>query len=189
MIVHFISGKNNIEENMPYLRKIVTTIHKSGHVLSRDWIEQAHIAATQGLDRPPDWQLVFQENMDSLNKADVLIAEITERSFGVGYQVALASQQKKPILLLRRKGTSNGSLADGISYDYIQRKDYTQDDVAKFIETFLDEHDIKAKDMRFNFFIDRNIYNYLRWASFKMGKTKAEILRELVLKEIDRSGR
>ena len=40
--------------------------------------------------------------------------------------------------------------------------------------------------MRFNFFIDRKIYNYLRWASFKTGKTKAEILRDLVENEIEK---
>ena len=39
--------------------------------------------------------------------------------------------------------------------------------------------------MRFNFFIDRPIYNYLRWAALKTNKTKAEILRELVQREIE----
>jgi predicted DNA-binding protein len=54
------------------------------------------------------------------------------------------------------------------------------------VSQFLEQNHIENKDLRFNFFIDRQIYNYLRWASFKTGKTKAEILRELVLHDIER---
>jgi hypothetical protein len=185
MIVHFIAGKTNIEQNIKYLRQIVTTIYKSGHVLARDWVEPAYILQTGGMKRPVDWQEVFRENIESLNKADVLIAETTEKSFGVGYQVALAAQQKKPILLLQRKEVAKESFANGLVLEDIRRMNYDEKNVEATIEKFLKDNDIKAKDMRFNFFIDRPIYNYLRWAAFKSGKTKAEILRELVTKEID----
>jgi len=38
--------------------------------------------------------------------------------------------------------------------------------------------------MRFNFFINSEIYNYLKYEAYVTGKNKSEILRELVLKEI-----
>jgi hypothetical protein len=66
-------------------------------------------------------------------------------------------------------------------------KTYNDKNVSGIIKKFLKENDIQAKDMRFNFFIDRPIYNYLRWAAYKTGKTKAEILRELVSKEIEKA--
>jgi predicted DNA-binding protein len=56
--------------------------------------------------------------------------------------------------------------------------------VVEKILPFLEDNNISTKDMRFNFFIDRPIYNYLRWAALRTGKTKAEILRELVQREI-----
>lgn len=190
MIVHFISGKTNIDKNIDYLRRILTTIHRSGHMLARDWVEPSFIEATEGIKGEVDWNVIYKDNMDSMNKADVIIAEVTEKSFGVGFQVALAAQQKKPILLLHKKHAYKKSLADGVAGDYIERKDYeTGDDIEALVEAFLAKNDIKAKDMRFNFFIDRNIYNYLRWAAAKSGKTKAEILRELVLDEIEKSER
>jgi hypothetical protein len=190
MIVHFISGKTNIGKNIDYLRRIQNTIHRSGHMLARDWIEPAFIEATEGIKGVVDWNAVFKENMESLNKADVMVAEVTEKSFGVGFQVALAAQQKKPILLLHQKHGYKKSLADGVAGDYIERKDYQNgDEIEGLVNAFLEKNDIKAKDMRFNFFIDRNIYNYLRWAAAKSGKTKAEILRELVLDEIEKSER
>lgn len=186
MIVHFISGKTNIEENIEYLRRVITTIHLSGHVVARDWLEPAYLAATQGLRGEVDWRMIFEENVEGLNKADVLIAEATEKSFGVGYQVALASQQRKPILLLQREGVGKASLASGITIDCVELKHYREDNLESIIEQFLEENNIQAKDMRFNFFINRSIYNYLRWASSKTGKTKAEILRDLVEKEIEK---
>lgn len=187
MIVHFISGKTNIKENIVYLRRIIDTIHRSGHVVARDWLEPAYLAATQGLRGEVDWRLIFEENIDGLNKADVLVAEATEKSFGVGYQVALASQQRKPILLLQREGAEKASLASGISIEGVELKRYNTDTLEAIVEKFLADNTIQAKDMRFNFFINRPIYNYLRWASAKTGKTKAEVLRDLVAKEIEKT--
>lgn len=188
MIVHFISGKSNIAHHIIELRRIIAAIHRDGHVLARDWVEPEYSAATQTTREAIDWPSIFQENMESLNRADVLIAEISESSFGVGYQVAVAAHQKKPILLLSPPGGSEESLALGVTYDYIERKEYTLETIDEIVGKFLQDHDIKIKDMRFNFFIDRTVYNYLRWSSYKTGKTKAEILRELVLREAERDG-
>jgi len=51
---------------------------------------------------------------------------------------------------------------------------------------FLKENDVSTKDLRFNFFIDRKIHNYLRWVSYKTGKPRSEIIRELLNREIER---
>ena len=59
-------------------------------------------------------------------------------------------------------------------------REYNNDNLEDIIRQFLTDNDVKAKDLRFNFFLDRQIYNYLRWASLKTGKAKAKILRELV---------
>jgi hypothetical protein len=65
-------------------------------------------------------------------------------------------------------------------------KDYSEDNLEAVIREFLFENEISAKDMRFNFFLDRRIHNYLRGAAYKTGKTKAEILRDLVRRDIRR---
>jgi hypothetical protein len=92
---------------------------------------------------------------------------------------------KKPILVLNREGVEKSFFASGIETGIDYRK-YTQSTVNEILITFLKNNDIAIKDMRFNFFIDRPIYNYLRWAAQKTGKTKAEILRELVQNEIEK---
>jgi hypothetical protein len=133
-----------------------------------------------------DWQTIYKDCVEAINKADVVIADATIRGFGIGYQVALAVQMKKPTLVLCKKGIDDSFFASGIDTGVVY-KEYTERSIKDIIKNFLQENDIQAKDMRFNFFIDRPIYNYLRWAAYKTGKTKAEILRELVSKEIKKA--
>ena len=124
--------------------------------------------------------------MDALTRADVVIVDASVKSFSVGFQAAVALQQKKPILMLARNKIGGGFFASGIDETLVTYKEFDSATLDKIVSEFLEENKIDVKDMRFNFFIDRQIYNYLRWASHKTGKTKAEILRDLVAKEIDK---
>lgn len=190
MIVHLITSKKSLGETLPYLRRIITAIHNKESSLARDWVEPAYVRyARQANDtkRPPvDWKAVQKDNLEAIAKADVIIAEATVPGFGVGYQVAYAVQLKKPVLILRHIDANKDSFASGIDNVNVQYKEYDDETLEKVIGDFLDENDISTKDMRFNFFIDRPIYNYLRWSALKTGKTKAEILRELVQNEIEK---
>lgn len=174
---------------MPHLRRIIDAVHDKESTLARDWIEPAYIRYSRQSDGatklpPVNWKAVQKDNLEAIAKADVIIAEATETGFGVGYQVAYAVQLKKPVLILRHVSANKDSFASGIDNVNVQYKEYDDGTLEKIILGFLEENDISIKDMRFNFFIDRPIYNYLRWSALKTGKTKAEILRELVQNEI-----
>jgi hypothetical protein len=90
------------------------------------------------------------------------------------------------VLILRKKDADKSVFVTGIEDGWVQHIEYTEDEIEKVVSKFLKDNDIETKDMRFNFFIDRHIYNYLRWAALRTGKTKAEILRNLVQKELDK---
>lgn len=188
MIVHLVATALDIKQDIKYLRKIVQALHSEGHTLACDWIEPAYGRAMKNVKGDTvDWALVYKENMEAITKADVIIAESTTRSFGTGYQLAIATRLKKPTLVLRRDDTENDIMAVGIAEDTVSFKTYNEANLDKIVKDFIQENDIQAKDMRFNFFIDRPIYNYLRWAAYRTGKTKAEILRELVSREIEKA--
>lgn len=187
MKVHLITSRPTLEEDIITLRKMITVIKTAGHELARDWIEEAYERSKSPETPYADWSKVYRDNLEVINKADVVIAETSHENFGVGYQVAYAVQQKKPVLLLRHATADKNAFVTGVEDGWVQRHEYTEEDLPKLMNEFLEANDIQAKDMRFNFFIDRPIYNYLRWAAFKTGKTKAEILRELVTKEIDKA--
>lgn len=190
MIVHFIASKSNMPKNIDTLREVVSTIHTGGHMLARDWIEPAFSRQMSKGPQEIDWTAVYQESMEAIAKADVIIAEATYSSFSVGYQLAIALQQKKPVLVIRSDEAEKDSFVVGVlANSAIEMTEYSEKSLRKIITKFLEDNDIQAKDMRFNFFIDRHIYNYLRWSAYKTGKTKAEILRDLVTREIDKNGK
>jgi hypothetical protein len=186
MKVHFITSRPTLEKDIDVLRQVMGVIEKSGHSLAYDWIEDAFKREVQSNTPAANWNAIYQDNLGAIAQADVIIAETSYENFAVGYQVAVAVQQKKPVLLLRGKTADENTFVMGVEDGWVRRETYDQETIEKIVKGFIDENDISTKDMRFNFFIDRPIYNYLRWAALKTGKTKAEILRSLVQQEIDR---
>lgn len=187
MLVHLTGSARNLEGDLPHLRKIVSILHKNNCVLARDWVEPAynHMSQLKAQDEQVDWEAVYQDNVESIARADVIVIEATNMRFAQGYQTALALQQKKPTLLLSRE-PFEGKMISGADIALLQTSVYTADDeLDEIVSKFVEDNKIETKDMRFNFFIDRPIYNYLRWAALKTGKTKAEVLRELVQREIE----
>lgn len=187
MLVHFVGSRYEISKNIDHLRQLVEIIKREGHVLADDWVDDSYKSQQfEGKDfKDTDWSLLYKDSVEAISRADAVVAETSTPSFSVGYQVALAVSMKKPILVLNREGVEKSFFASGIEAGIDYRK-YTNNDVDATVTEFLKNNDIGTKDMRFNFFIDRPIYNYLRWAALKTGKTKAEILRELVKNEIDK---
>ena len=188
MIIHFISSKSGIDDNYDHLRRIVEIIKNSGNELARDWVDLEYEYTRSGKKHSAiDWRKVNVENLEALSRADVVIAEATVKSFSTGFQVATAIQQKKPTLILTRHNALEGTFASGLTSDFVSAKNYNADNLEDLITTFIRQNTIETKDLRFNFFIDRQIYNYLRWAAYKTGKNKSEILRDLVLREIEKT--
>jgi hypothetical protein len=187
MLVYFVASRKDITKNIGKLRRFVDLIHAEGHTFALDWIEPIYASEKRGVKaRDIDWPVLYKDTVEAITRADVVIAETSVQSFGVGYQVALAIQLKKPTLLLQKEDSDSFVFASGIPQQNATHKTYDDAGLPDIIKDFLSENDIQSKDMRFNFFIDRKIYNYLRWTSAKSGRTKAEILRDLVEKEIDR---
>ncbi len=189
MLVHFIGSNRSIKDDIGYFRRIIKSIHSKGHIISRDWVEAAYETT---LDKSSfdysdlDWNTIYSENIGALTKADIVIVEATTKSFAVGFQTAIALQQKKPTLLLSRDPISDQTFISGVQETLLEFRQYGEDNLEEIVDKFIEDNTIENKDMRFNFFIDRQIYNYLKWASLKTRKTKAEILRELVVREIDK---
>lgn len=186
MKVHFITSRDSLENDIETLQDITQRIKRAGHTLANDWIDIASERQRSGKQSTADWKRIYKDNLENVAETDVLIAEASYENFGVGYQVAAAVQQKKPVLLLRHENADKGAFVTGVEDGWVQTREYNKDNLGTILGKFLEDNDISTKDMRFNFFIDRPIYNYLRWAALKTGKTKAEILRSLVQQEIDR---
>ncbi len=188
MLIHFIASRSTLDSDIARYRRILDFIRGQGHTLTSEWVEEAYELTRSGEGYEQlDWKSIVASDMDALAKTDLMIADVTTKSFAVGFQVAMALQHKKPTLIMHRDTTiqaKTGYYPGATQDDLLVHQTYNDENVEEVIGEFIKENRIDNKDLRFNFFIDRQIYNYLRWASFKTGKTKAEILRELVQREI-----
>lgn len=184
MLVHIVGSRGKLGNDVEHLHQLVKTVKREGHELVDNWVDKAYEETGDKQGEGLDWALLYKESMEALSRADAVIAETSTPSFSVGYQVAQAVAMKKPILVLNREGVDKSFFASGIEAGIDYQK-YTPETIEKILEKWLRDNDIDTKDMRFNFFINRSIYNYLRWTALKTGKTKAEILRNLVERELD----
>jgi len=189
MIVHLTGSIRSMDEDIMYLRRIIKTIYENDGVLARDWVETAYHRGKVGKikDEDVDWQEVFDGNMDAISRADMVIVEDTSHSFSKGYQTAISLQQKRPTLILSRKSLK-GRFISGCKNKLLTLKEYkTEAELDRVVARFIKDNAIRSKDLRFNFFIDRPIYNYLRSVSYETGKNKSEVIRELIEREIKKT--
>lgn len=186
---HFIASGINLEPNIKIYREIVKSLEECDVKLTHNWLEPAYTRSKHPSKMPKamSWKEEYRNNVEAISRADVVIAEISNKSFLVGFQVASALQLKKPILLLSSHDQVETAIGASLNEDIIKYVKYTPVTLRTKIVNFINENSTKAKDLRFNFFIDRKILNYLNWASFRTGHTKSEIIREVLMKEIRNS--
>lgn len=188
MIIQIIGSAKNLKADLPFYHGILEVIHDNGAVIARDWISAAQNRINKNIirdDTKIDWDAVHKENSEAISRSDVVIIEATNYGFQEGFYTSQALIQKKPVLLLTRENV-RGRLIHGINHKSLTVQQYqTDEDLNKGVNKFIKSNTISTKDLRFNFFIDRQIYSYLREVSYETGKNKSEIIRELLEKEID----
>jgi hypothetical protein len=190
MKAHFIASVTDLEDKIVGYRKIVQILSKNGVKLTNEWIETAYERMQIGDDAENIeslWPKIYKENREAVSRADVIVAEISNRSFLVGFQVAYALQMKKPILLLSNHSNTKGAIGLSSNEEIIKFSRYDATNIEAIVTNFIKENTTSSKDLRFNFFIDRKILNYLNWVSFQTGETKSEIIRNILTKEINKS--
>jgi hypothetical protein len=188
MIVHFIGSRSHIAEEVKYYRRIVDCIKGEGHTVPHDWIEEMYVLSQQGKLKKDDqsWSEVDQDHASAIAQADVIIVEATSRGFFEGYEASQAAYQKKPMLILTRDTSAVGISGLTTPTGFVKSVTYEAENLEEIVREFLAENIIDTKDLRFNFFLDRKTYTYLRWVSSKTGKTKAQIVRSLLQKEMNK---
>jgi 2'-deoxynucleoside 5'-phosphate N-hydrolase len=81
---------------------------------------------------------VFRRDVDWIEACDVLIAEVSTPSHGVGYEMGYALNLDKPVLCLHRKTVKISKMISGNPHPKLQIKTYQdQDQLEQILHTFL----------------------------------------------------
>lgn len=113
-----------------------------------------------------------------INDADIMIAEGSYSSMSVGYEISLALEKGKPVIVLYEGGNAPHFL-EGVKSEKLIVVKYSletiKQDIKEAIELVTDQMDV-----RFNFFVSPKIVNYLDWVSKKKKMPRAVYLRRLI---------
>lgn len=188
MIIHLGGGIRASGEDLPYFRNIVDIIQQHGDIVARNWIELSHHSADvkNVKDDQVVWRETFKQNEDALNRADIFIAEVSTYRLYSGYELAVALQQHKPILLVSRKSFKQFAIS-GIDNKLLTMKEYsTESELTKIVKSFLEVNSIPPSDKEVSISLDLRLYSYLREASKNTDKTDGELLRDLARRGLEK---
>ncbi len=115
--------------------KIIKYLKKYGEVLT-EYIADKNISE-KGEDNL-DSQYIYQRDVEWLKLSDVIIAEVSNPSLGVGYEIALAEILKKKIICLYNSNSEKqlSAMIEG-NENIIILKYITVDDIRSNIKRYL----------------------------------------------------
>lgn len=186
MKVYFSTSASSIDKSINDCRVIIAVLKKLGHELTRDWIEHAYKLKVKGHRYSKnESKKIYQDNLKALKESDVVILEATTHTFNTGYLASLAINLQKPMLILTKNSgrTIFFPIGEATTLKYIESYSSTSD-LEAIVSSFINESSNNIKDVRFNMYIGRNISNFLKQEAKAGGKSKAQVVREILEEHI-----
>lgn len=120
----------------------------------------------------------------SIKKSDIIVAEMSIPSFGVGYNICLALYYNLPIICLCQKQYSYNmpSFIKKIKSRRVQIIFYTPENVEKLFKKSLRK--AIPKKVRFNMNLEPEVSSYLNYLSRKEGKPRTEVIQTLIKEKV-----
>jgi len=173
----WVIGDRKTEKNVLSNKKIVSILEKNNFVVDKMLVNATH------QDDYAMFEDAYKRNMKSLKNCDVVVAEISCISSGIGFLLAEALNQKKPVIaLFNSKLQVKPSLTlKGIRSKIFFYLEYTHDKLEKILLKALLE--IKQKlDTKFILIISPEIDRYLTWSADYRRMHKAQVVRNAIEK-------
>ncbi len=122
MKIYFAGSIRGGRDDKEAYKYIIEQLKQYGTVLT-EHIGSDSLMASAGQVEFSD-QSIYRQDTDWVRESDIVIAEVTQASLGVGYELGFAESLKKPIVCLfnTESGKSLSAMVRG--NDYIETIDY-----------------------------------------------------------------
>ncbi|XP_047207624.1 2'-deoxynucleoside 5'-phosphate N-hydrolase 1 [Girardinichthys multiradiatus] len=139
MKIYFCGSIRGGRSDLQLYQRIVHELHKYGSVLT-EHVGSAELSdtgeeGTTGGDRD-----IHDRDVDWLQQSDVVVAEVTQPSLGVGYELGRAVDMKKKKMLCLFRPSSGRTLSAMIrgaaDRERFLVRDYIEDELEKILEEF-----------------------------------------------------
>jgi nucleoside 2-deoxyribosyltransferase len=140
MNIYFACSITGGREFEPVYQAIVRALADDGHVVPTAHLAGSDVLALEAVIEP---QEVYARDVAWIRGCDVLIAEVSMPSHGVGYEIAFALGVGKPVLALYRAGHKVSKMISGNPDPNLSVQCYqTPEDATLQIRKFLNKHRI-----------------------------------------------
>ena len=100
---------------------ITRALLADGHAIPTAHLADPGVTALEGVVQPSE---VYERDVAWIRACDVLVAEVSTPSHGVGYEVAYALGIGKPVVCVYRAGEKVSKMLTGNTHAHIQVKTY-----------------------------------------------------------------
>jgi nucleoside 2-deoxyribosyltransferase len=135
MNIYFSCSITGGRDDQPVYKEIVAALLQDGHIVPTAHLSDANIQVLETKVLAED---VYQRDVDWVKDCDVLVAEVTTPSHGVGYEIALAETLGKPVFCCYRTGKRVSKMILGNSSPKFRVRSYqTSEEAVRHMREFL----------------------------------------------------
>jgi nucleoside 2-deoxyribosyltransferase len=99
MNIYFACSITGGREFEPVYQEIVAALSADGHIIPTSHLVQSEVMENERILSPRD---VYERDVNWMENCDVLIAEVSVPSHGVGYEIGYALNIGKPVLCIHQ---------------------------------------------------------------------------------------
>ena len=185
MKIYFTAAISEVpQSHQEIYRKIIDELRTLGHKVTADHIlgKTAQSLASQ----PREEALkLYRKLIVWKNQADLVVAETSYPSFGVGQEISYALMHEKPVIALHLSERKPHLLA-AMGQEFLNVVEYSPSGLRRLLSDYID-YAKGVADTRFNFFISSELGSFLDWISKKQKQPRAVFLRRLIEEDLQKN--
>ncbi|HEX7017372.1 MAG TPA: nucleoside 2-deoxyribosyltransferase [Patescibacteria group bacterium] len=181
MKTYFVASISGRKKYLTQYQQIVRVLNKLGHEVTEDTLRPSHDEVYNLTD---DQKVDFYKQvLKWIANCDLMIAEVSHPSLGVGHEISLALERGKPVIILYTDGNTPHFL-EGLDSEKIIIEKYDSESLEKILVDAIDFAKDQS-DTRFNFFISPRHVSYLDWIAKTRRLPRSVYLRDLIKADME----
>jgi nucleoside 2-deoxyribosyltransferase len=100
---------------------LILALLANGHIIPTAHLAESNVMAVESEIEPRE---VYERDTDWIRGCDILIAEVSVASHGVGYEIGFALGEGKPVLCLYQEGRKVSKMITGNPHTNLMVKSY-----------------------------------------------------------------
>jgi hypothetical protein len=183
MRIYFSATITENQARKTHYKRILDYFRKEGHKVL-EYGSDLELSNLINQDLNLDELRNQYKELDSfLKNSDVYVADVSEPSVSIGYEISQAVLLRKPVLVLKHQDSSFHPLSTikGNKASHLKYKEYNDRTLDMILKNFLSDAKDKI-DTKFILIFPSVIDRYLEWNARERGIAKAEVTRESIEK-------